>query len=357
MSGDVRVGLVGANAGYGWGKAAHVPAILAACGVTLHAVASRSLASAEKAAQAFGALLAFDSPEALAASPDVDMVAVAVRAPAHRDIVLAALRNGKPVYCEWPLGVDLAEAEEMAAAAAKAGVPTAVGLQGQHSPWLLHLRNVIAGGRLGTIRSAQFVAEDDLPYEGFSQSNAYMLKRAGGANALAVHGGHFLDCLAFALGEFAVLSGIAATTRPFATIKETGERVALEAPDQVAVAARLENGAVVGAQIVGGKLPGGGMRLLVQGSRGMLRAWSKGYMHWRPIEVEIAEAGSETFVPVPIDEALFTLPRDIGDGPQHSLAYAYTAFADAIRSGGRFRPDFADALARHKTIDAVTLQA
>lgn len=137
MGKDWRIGLVGANAAYGWGKVAHVPAIVAARGVTLHAVASRSRVEAENAAQAFGAHFAFDNPEELAACPEVDVVAVAVRAPAHRDIVLAALRQGKPVYCEWPLGVNLNEIEEMAAAAQAAAVPTAIGLQGRQ--WLHRL--------------------------------------------------------------------------------------------------------------------------------------------------------------------------------------------------------------------------
>ena len=36
----------------------------------------------------------------MVASPDVDIVAVTVKAPAHWDIVRAALEAGKHVYCE-----------------------------------------------------------------------------------------------------------------------------------------------------------------------------------------------------------------------------------------------------------------
>ncbi len=352
---DLRVGLIGANASYGWGKAAHVPAIVAAPGVTLHAVASRSRDGAEAAARAFGAKFAFDDADDLLASPDVDLVAVAVRAPAHRDLVLAAIDAGKPVYCEWPLGLDLGQAREMAAAAALAGVLTSIGLQGRHSPWLIHLRDTIADGAIGRVLSARMVADDDLPYAAFAQSNVYMLKRDGGANALAVHAGHFLDCVAFVLGEFAAVSGMAATTRRTVTIKETGEQVRLEAPDQVVASMITVDGAVVGAQIVGGSSPGPSMTLLVYGTKGVLRATSAGYMHWRPVEIAIARTGSDVFEPVAMPAALFTLPRGIGDGPEHNLAYAYAAFAKAIRSGTRFRPDFVDAAIRHETVDAITV--
>lgn len=355
MTRELRVGLVGANASYGWGKTAHVPAIAAAPGVTLHAVASRSRDDAEAAARAFGADLAFTSPEDLAASPDVDVVAVAVRAPVHREVVSAALRHGKPVYCEWPLGVDLAEAEEMAAAAAEAGVPTAVGLQGRHSPWLLHLRRAIAGGAIGRVLAANLVGHDGMPYEAWSRANAYMLRRESGANSLSIHTGHSLDNLAFVLGEFASVSGIAAATRPSVTIRGTGEVLPLSAPDQIAVALRTREGAVVGAQIFGGTVPGPAIALLVQGTGGLLRATSRGYMSWRAVEVAVAPDGSGGFAPVPIPDGLFALPRVDDPGPEYTLAHAYSAFASAVREGTRFRPDFADAVERHRTVEAIAV--
>jgi predicted dehydrogenase len=43
------------------------------------------------------------------------VVAVTVKVPHHRELVSAALAVGKAVYCEWPLGRDLADAQAMAA--------------------------------------------------------------------------------------------------------------------------------------------------------------------------------------------------------------------------------------------------
>lgn len=300
MAGELRVGLVGANPSCGWGRAAHVPAIAAAPGVTLHAVAGRSRADAEAAAQAFGAALAFTDPEDLAASPEVDIVAVAVRAPAHREIVLTGLRHGKAVDCEWPLGVNLAEAEELAAAAAAAGVPTAIGLQGRYSPCLIHLRQTIASGVIGRVLAANLLGNDGMPDDAWSKANGYMLKRDSGANSLSIHVGHSLNNVAFVLGEFASVSGTAATTRPSVTIRETGEVVPLEAPDQIAVALRTREGALVGAQMFGGIMPGPAVTLLVQGTDGLLRATSPGYMSWRAVDIAVASDGSHEFVPMPV---------------------------------------------------------
>lgn len=353
MTNDLRVGLVGVNAEYGWGKTAHVPAIEAAPGVVLHGVAGRSKEGAEKAAKAFNARIAFESPEETASSPEIDVIAVAVRAPAHREVVLAALERGKPVYCEWPLGVNLAEAEEMASAAAAAGVLTAVGLQGRHSPWLIHVRNSIASGLIGRVASANLLADDDMPYDAWAQSNAYMLESKAGANALTIQGGHFLDSLAFVIGEFASIRGLTGKSRDTVTIKETGVSAPMDVPDQVAVAMQTEDGAIVGAQLIGGKTPGPAMTLLVQGTEGVLRATSAGYMHWRVVEVAVAKKGSDAFEPVPTPDSVFTLPRADKPGPDYTLAHSYAAFADAIRSDNRFRADFDDAVLRHRMIDLI----
>ena len=48
--------------------------------------------------------------------------------------MLPALEAGKNVFVEWPLGQNLAEAEEMAALAKSANVTTAVGLQARQAP-------------------------------------------------------------------------------------------------------------------------------------------------------------------------------------------------------------------------------
>lgn len=78
--------------------------------------------------------LAFDNNLELIQHPEVDLVVVAVNVTQHNDIVLAALEAGKMVYCEWPLGRNLAEAEAMAALARKKEIRTVIGLQGRFAP-------------------------------------------------------------------------------------------------------------------------------------------------------------------------------------------------------------------------------
>jgi predicted dehydrogenase len=145
----LRVGLVGANAERSWAKVAHVPALRALPEFTLTAVATRRLASAEAAAQAFGAMEAYDDFRQLVRSNNVDIVTVCVRVPFHLDVVIAALEAGKHVMCEWPLGRDIGEAEKMAEAARTAGVRTCIGLQGRMALAAQRAREMLSTGAIG----------------------------------------------------------------------------------------------------------------------------------------------------------------------------------------------------------------
>jgi predicted dehydrogenase len=115
------------------------------------------LASARAAAEAFGARYAFADAGELAAHPEVDLVVVSVKAPAHAEATRAALAAGKHVLTEWPLGVDVVEARALADAADRAGVVHAVGLQGYHSPGARFVSDLLTDGRIGQVESVAMI--------------------------------------------------------------------------------------------------------------------------------------------------------------------------------------------------------
>ncbi len=127
-----RVGIIGADTQASWAGGSHIPALQSQPALTLAAVATRREESAKAAAAAFGAEKWFSDPYAMIEDKSIDIITVAVKVPAHKDLVLAALKTGKAVYCESPLGATLAETEEMAAATGL--LHTAIGLQGRHNP-------------------------------------------------------------------------------------------------------------------------------------------------------------------------------------------------------------------------------
>ena len=108
----IGVGIIGASPGTGWAAATHVPALRALPQYDLRAVATSRAESARRAAAEWD-VDAFDDPRQLIAHPGVDLIVVAVKVPDHHELVTQALAAGKMVFSEWPLGVDLAQAEDL----------------------------------------------------------------------------------------------------------------------------------------------------------------------------------------------------------------------------------------------------
>src|SRR5207302_9401306 len=121
------VGIIGVSPERGWAATAHIPALRALPNYEVRALSAHSAESARTAGDVFGVGAVFSDHEQLVAQPDVDLVAVTVKVPHHRELVSAAVAAGKAVYCEWPLGRDLNDARGMAALAAEQRVPSVVG--------------------------------------------------------------------------------------------------------------------------------------------------------------------------------------------------------------------------------------
>ncbi|MFG2857731.1 Gfo/Idh/MocA family oxidoreductase [Streptomyces mirabilis] len=117
----IRVGVVGLSASGGWAATAHVPALAGLDGYELRALSASSAESARAAGEKYAVPLAFASAEELARSEEVDLVVVTVKVPHHLELIRPALEAGKMVFSEWPLGADLAQAEELADLAHRRG--------------------------------------------------------------------------------------------------------------------------------------------------------------------------------------------------------------------------------------------
>src|SRR6266498_504385 len=113
QSDRLRVGLIGA--GGRWGPRAHVPALKGVSEAELYAVCTAHADTAQAAADKFGVTGAYGNDKALHADAEVEAVVVAVRVPAHYELSKNAIEADKHVYCEWPLGANTKEAEELAA--------------------------------------------------------------------------------------------------------------------------------------------------------------------------------------------------------------------------------------------------
>lgn len=88
----------------------------------------------------------------LLADPSLEAVVIAAPVPAHAELALQAIAAGKHVFIEKPIGATLAEAEQVAEAAATSGKVVMVDHLLEYHPAVIKLRSLIEDGELGDIR-------------------------------------------------------------------------------------------------------------------------------------------------------------------------------------------------------------
>ena len=267
QSNPLRVGLIGA--GGRWGPRAHVPALKGVSEAELYAVCTAHADTAQAAADKFGVTRAYGNDKALNADAEVEAVAVAVRVPAHYELSKNAIEAGKHVFCEWPLGANTKEAEELAALARKKNVRTMVGLQRRASPAYLYMRELIQQGYVGQVLAVNMMLMGSgvltRPSDRTWQRDVTL-----GANTLTITFGHVLDAMCMVVGELTEVSAIVATQVPQWFETDTKKYVDVTSPDNVVVQGRLENGAIVNAYTGVHPYHGSGHRLEIYGKEGTL---------------------------------------------------------------------------------------
>src|SRR5437899_2885383 len=244
MSKRIRVGIIGANPDRGWAAPAHIPALKSLSDdFEITALSTSRRESADAASKLFGVPLAFDNHQELVSSAVVDVVAVTVKVPHHLELATAALDAGKAVYCEWPLGNGLKEAETLAALAQQARVLAVTGLQARSAPPVAYVRDLIEQGYVGEVLSTTLVGSGMGWGETVPPYNVYLNDKNNGATMLSIAVGHAADALCHCLGEVRELAATTTVRRTTAEVAGTGESVPMTAEDQVAVSGLLEGGA------------------------------------------------------------------------------------------------------------------
>jgi predicted dehydrogenase len=250
---EIRVGIVGADTKASWAKVSHVPAIKGLPGVRLAAVATCSERSAREAAEAFGADRWYSDPFAMIRDARIDIVTIAVKVPAHRELVLMALAADKAVYCEAPLGCSVPETEEMARAVRSHH--TAIGLQGRRNPAVRRAAELVSSGRIGRPLSARVGS----PTIGFGPeipvAHDIFNKPSSGANLLTITAGHTLDLVEAVLGPIVEVDARTEIRWPIVKLTETGAESLRETADYVGVLGKTRSGTPFSADIDAGVRP------------------------------------------------------------------------------------------------------
>lgn len=352
---QIGVGIIGYEPGRSWAAVAHVPALRGLPEYRVAAVATTRAESALAAAADIGlpSDRAFSSAQGLAACEDVDVVAITVKVPHHLELVRTVVAAGKHVYCEWPLGNGLAEAEEMARLVGEGNVTGTIGLQARCAPPIAYLRDLVASGEIGDILSSNMFGTG-IQWGGWvDRPNTYLLDPANGATLMTIPFGHAVDAMCHSLGEFATLSATTAIRQPKVTQLEDGTVWEKRTPDQLIVTGTLSSGAIATVHYRGGTSRGANFAWEINGTKGDIRLEAAGgHAQMFKLSLSGGFGGEKQLRPLEIPGRYHWVP-DCIDGVGLNVAQVYRLLSDALPGKGPTGMGFDVAVRRHRMLAAV----
>jgi len=330
MTGPVRVAVLGCGT---IARDVHLPAY-AAVGrdlVDVTVFASRSLASAKRAAGQWGSGdVVTDWQEAIERD-DVDAVDICAPNGLHRVMTVAACAAGKHVLVEKPMAVSLDDADVMIAAADAAGRVLMPAQNIRFAPACCAAGRALADGRIGELVGVRAVLGHTGPQDWAPGADWFFDREQSGGGALLDLGVHLFDLVRAVTGDEIAVEG--------AVLKARASVPGIE--DAAEVAFRLGRGAIGSLRASWDSTPPTGLQLTLVGTTGTIavQAGKTG----RPTLRGGDGASAELDLPEPVNPyALFVAaaagrspaPLDGRDG-KAAVAAVLAAYACAGRSEER----------------------
>lgn len=332
--------------------------------VRMKTICGRDARAVKKAAAQLGWESASVDWRAVVADSRIDIIDIATPNDTHREIAIAAARAGKAVLCEKPLGLDLAECEEMLAAVRKARVVHMVCHNYRRIPAIALAKEMVGRGELGEriyhfrARYAQdWIADPNFPLVWRLQS------RIAGSGALGDIGAHIIDLARYLVGEFREVSALMTTfvkDRPLAPGSRKRGKVTVD--DAVSVIGRFKNGAI--ASLEATRFAHGrknSITLEINGSAGSL-AFDFEEMNRLRFYNANDPADRRGFRDILVTEPSHPFVRHWWPpghliGYEHTFAHTIADFVEAVVRHKSVHPTFADGVENQRVLDAIARSA
>ncbi|MDN3497023.1 Gfo/Idh/MocA family oxidoreductase [Planococcus sp. APC 4015] len=302
---------------------------------------------------------------------DIDVVDICSPGDTHAEIAVAALAAGKHVLCEKPLANSLHDARVMTdAAAAASGQVALCGFSYRQTPALALARELIAAGRIGTVRHVRAQYLQDWLTDPEAPATWRLDRERAGSGALGDIGAHSIDTAQWLTGS--AIAEVSAVLRTLVTERPTrtevvglggiGDRDAPRVPvtvdDAGAFTARFSDGALgvfEFSRMATGRRNAN--RIEINGDRGAI-AFDFERMNELEVYDVADEAGVQGFRRVQATEAQHPYleawwPVGHGLGYEHTFTHEIVDLVRAIAGEPSATPDFADALQVQQVLAAV----
>ncbi|MBQ4159969.1 MAG: Gfo/Idh/MocA family oxidoreductase [Clostridia bacterium] len=174
-----------------------IPGMMLSENSELVAVMDTNYEAAQKVKEEFGAKYAFATVEELLKIEEIDAVYIATPVFCHKEQAMAAANAKKHILLEKPMGLSVADSQEIAEYCAKKGVKLGVGLMMRFSAYHQKMKALIADGAIGEVVSmrAQFTCwYPEIP------GSWRQDKTKSGGGALMDMGVHCIDLLQYISG-------------------------------------------------------------------------------------------------------------------------------------------------------------
>jgi predicted dehydrogenase len=298
---------------------------------------------------------------------DVDLVDVCTPGSSHAEISIAALEAGKHVLCEKPLANTVDEARAMAAAAAMAaagGVRAMVGFNFRRVPAVALARELVAAGRLGTVRHVRgaylgsHLLDPEFPLVWRLQAEQ------AGSGALGDLGAHAIDLAQYLAGDR--IAGVSALTETFVRERPltdgSGARGPVTVDDAALFIARFAGGALGSFEAT--RFATGhteGLRVEINGELGSI-VWDLGALNELRLFDATEEPATQGFRRIQVTRAGHPYagawwPDGHTIGYEHTFTHEVRDLVHAIADRRDPVPSFADGLQVQEVLDAVQRSA
>ena len=209
MSEKLRVGILGS----GFGGMVHAPAFAAQGRFEVVAIASPTrapqIARERKIPNAYATL------DEMLENVKLDVLSIAAPPFEHRTATLAGLARGLHVLCEKPMALDVAQAEEMLAAATAAGTVCAIAHEFRYTPERQALYELARNEHLGALRAIEVSLTNGILRADVERPNSWWFERARGGGITGALLSHVIDHANWLAGRAPVRStGYERTANP-----------------------------------------------------------------------------------------------------------------------------------------------
>jgi predicted dehydrogenase len=270
-----------------------------------------------------------------------DIAAIAVPPSAQGDIAIQCLARGIPVMAEKPLAADLADAEELAEAAERSGVPTAIDFLFPEIAAWREAKHRLDAGEIGRIRHVvvTWMMES---HDVRNRLSGWKTDGTAGGGVMSHFGSHTLYYLEWLCGPIARVRAQLDTT------------VGLDVPgDTMAnLALQFESGASAAVCLCSAATAGTGHRIELYGEDGMLALANEPPDHvaFRLYMATRDAPSPRTIVPSESDREV----REGEDPRVVPIANLVHRFVDAIQVGKHFAPGFREGLRVQRFLNEIS---